>query len=196
MSVAVVRSRVSQLLEDCLHGHTDERISLGALLDRLGSRSFGLLLLLFALPNLIPLPPGVSSLFGLPLVLLAAQLACGRGQPWLPHWLRRRSLNRASFERIVHKALPWLRRIENLLCERLRWLTGPFAARLLGAYCLLMALLVLIPFPGSNMLPSAVIAMVALGLLERDGLPVMLGLFCGVAVFGVIRLAVGMVGLA
>ena len=63
-----------------------ETLRFADLLAGLGERAFGALLLVFALPNCLPVPalPGLSTLMALPLVLLSAQLALGRRQPWLP----------------------------------------------------------------------------------------------------------------
>ena len=64
------RVRTSDLLANYARHLNGERVTLGELVALLGNRSFGLLLLLFALPNLVPLPPGSSTVFGLPLLLL------------------------------------------------------------------------------------------------------------------------------
>src|SRR5262245_54418873 len=80
--------RTSHLLRDFVTSHPEPRISLGALRDALGDRGFGVLLFIFALPNLVPVNiPLLSAVLGLPLVLLAAQLTYGRHKPWFPRWL-------------------------------------------------------------------------------------------------------------
>src|SRR5215813_3681098 len=85
--------RTSQLLHDFVASHTEPRISLGALRDALDDRSFGVLLFIFALPNLVPVNiPLLSAVLGVPLVLLAAQLTYGRHNPLFPNWLARQSV--------------------------------------------------------------------------------------------------------
>src|ERR671918_1891826 len=67
--------RTSVLLRDFIKSQTKPWISLGSFRDALGDRGFGVLIFLFALPNLVPVNvPLLSAVLGLPLVLLAAQL--------------------------------------------------------------------------------------------------------------------------
>jgi hypothetical protein len=151
-----------------------ERVSLSDLLALLGDRALAALLLIFALPNVVPVPPGASAILGLPMVLVAAQLAFG-GRPWLPDFLARRSLSRAQFENVVNKMAPWLARAEKLLRPRWLALSAPAAERLVGAVCLLLSLVVFLPIPLGNMLPAFAVCVLCLGLMERDGLCVLCG---------------------
>lgn len=156
-----------------------EHITLGDLMGHLSDRALAALLLVFALPNVLPAVPGLSAILGAPLLLLSAQLALGR-RPWLPPWLAARSMRREHFSRLVSRAGPWLGRAERLLRPRLGLLARPPAEHLLGAVCVLLALVVFLPIPMGNMLPAAAICLLALGLLERDGLWVLAGLATGV----------------
>ena len=71
--------RTSVLLREYMTSIDEPKASLGSLRDALGDRGFGALLFIFALPNLIPVNiPLLSAVLGAPLVLLAAQLTCGR----------------------------------------------------------------------------------------------------------------------
>src|SRR5262245_14056215 len=99
--------RTSTLLRDFIATQTEPRVTLGALRDALDDRGFGVLILFFALPNLVPVNiPLLSALLGVPLVLLAAQLAYGRHKPWLPDWLARQSFPRLGFAAVVMHASP------------------------------------------------------------------------------------------
>lgn len=151
-----------------------ERVSLSDLLALLGDRALAALLLIFALPNVIPVPPGASAILGLPMLLVAAQLAFG-GRPWLPDFLARRSLTRAQFQTVVNRIGPWLARAEKLLRPRWLALSGPAAERLVGTVCLLLSLVVFLPIPLGNMLPAFAVCVLCLGLMERDGLCVVSG---------------------
>ena len=91
--------RTSELLRDFVAQAGGDRISLGALRDALGDRGFGVLLFIFALPNLVPVNiPLLSAVLGLPLVLLAAQLSYGRHKPWFPDWLTDQTFPRQGFD--------------------------------------------------------------------------------------------------
>lgn len=147
----------------------------------LGNRSFGFLLLLFALPNTLPIIgiPGVSTLTGIPLAIIALQMMMGLPEPKLPTWVAERSLHRDDFRRIVDAMAPWLRRLERL--TRPRWLgvTGLASERWLGAFCLMLALVLALPIPLGNLAPA--VALIALGLIEKDGIFVALGFVVGVS---------------
>lgn len=151
-----------------------ERVSLSDLLELLGDRALAALLLIFALPNVIPVPPGASAILGLPMLLVAAQLAFG-GRPWLPDFVAKRSLSRAQFEAVVNRMAPWLARAEKLLRPRWLALSGRVAERLVGALCLVLSLVVFLPIPLGNMLPAFAVCVLCLGLMERDGLCVLCG---------------------
>lgn len=87
---------LSQILFRIAEDETRARVSIGDIFEALGDRAFGALILIFALPNIVPTPPGTSAITGAPLVFLAAQLMLG-WQPWLPGWITKRSLARADF---------------------------------------------------------------------------------------------------
>ena len=71
------RQRFSEVLNDLARRPTSA-ISLGNVLDAFGDRAFGALMLVFAAPNMLPLPPGMSAVLGAPLLFVTAQLMLGR----------------------------------------------------------------------------------------------------------------------
>lgn len=174
--------RTSQLLREFLAGETGPRISLGALRDVLGDRGFGVLLFIFALPNLVPVNiPLLSAVLGLPLVLLAVQLSYGRHKPWFPDWLTYQTFSRQGFAAIVTRALPYLERVERLLRPRLTVLLSWTGERLVGIAILVLALILALPIPFANLLPACAISIIALAIVEKDGVAVLVGLAVGVA---------------
>ena len=174
-------ARTSQLLRDFLASHSEPRISLGALRDALGDRGFGVLLFIFALPNLVPVNiPLLSAVLGLPLVLLAAQLSYGRHKPWFSDWLTAQSFPRQGFSNVVLRALPFLERTERLLRPRLTMLLSWTGERVIGVAILILALVLTLPIPFANWLPACAIAIIALAILEKDGLAVLVGIAVGV----------------
>jgi hypothetical protein len=173
--------RTSVLLREFLTDETGPRVSLGALRDALGDRGFGVLIFIFALPNLVPVNiPLLSAVLGLPLVLLAAQLSYGRHKPWFPDWLTSRSFSREGFATIVLRSLPPLERAEQLLRPRLTFLLSWTGERLIGIALLVLALVLTAPIPFGNWLPAFAIAILGLAIVEKDGVAVLVGLVTGV----------------
>ncbi len=66
-----------------------ERISIGDLLHALEHRALAALMFVFAVPNCIPVPPGVSAVLGAPLLFLSVQLMLGQ-RAWLPRFINDR----------------------------------------------------------------------------------------------------------
>ncbi|MGQ3051296.1 MAG: exopolysaccharide biosynthesis protein [Roseateles sp.] len=157
-----------------------ERVSLQDLLNLLGDRAVAALLLIFALPNVIPVPPGASAILGLPMLMLAAQLTLG-SKPWLPAFVAQRSLSHAQFVAVVARISPWLQRAERRLRPRWPAWSGHSAERLVGLVCLVLSVVVFLPIPLGNMLPAFAVCVLCLGLMERDGLWVAFGLLVGAA---------------
>ena len=175
--------RLSQMLEEIAADETREVISFGDLLSALHGRAFGALMIIFAFPNILPSPPGLAGVLGLPLVILSTQMMLGR-LPWLPPFIARRSLTRASFSALFTRATPWLARAERLLRHRLTPLTTSVAQRGVGFVCLILSLVLMLPIPLGNSLPSIAICLFALGVLERDGAWIIGGLVFSVFALG------------
>jgi hypothetical protein len=146
-------------------------------------------MLLFALPNVLPAPPGLSGVLGLPLLYLSVQLMLGR-VPWLPGFIGDRAMPRDRFAQLVERLGPWLARAERLLRPRWSLLVSHGAERVLGAICLVLAAVLALPIPFGNMLPAFAICLIALGILERDGVWVAVGTAVG---FGALLLVAGVV---
>lgn len=177
--------KVSDILLDLAADTGRERIAITDLLTALSDRAVGALIFVFAVPNVLPTPPGTSAVLGLPLVFLTAQLALGR-RPWLPRFIAGRSLARKDFAALMGKVAPWLAKAERLLRPRLGVLARPPLERVAGAVCFLLALILFLPIPLGNMLPALAICLVALGVLERDGVWVLLGLGTAVTAVAVV----------
>ncbi|MCM2342258.1 exopolysaccharide biosynthesis protein [Rhodoferax sp.] len=166
-----------------------ERITINDLLIALGDRATGALIFIFSFPNVLPTPPGTSTILGAPLLFLTAQLMLGQA-PWLPAFVANRSMTRSDFSSLVKRILPWLKRAEGLLRPRLASLTLPPMEYVVGLLSLLLAVLLVLPIPLGNVLPALAISLMALGVLERDGFWVLSGLAVSVAavfvVYGVL----------
>lgn len=135
---------ISEILRSLTDDTSSERISVGDLLVAMGDRAFGPLMLFFALPNILPMPRGASGIFGLPLTILATQFMLGR-KPWLPRIVAKRSLSRADLILILDRAEKWVTRLEKLLKPRLTILVAPPAERVIGAHCLILAIILALP---------------------------------------------------
>jgi hypothetical protein len=172
--------RLSAILLAIATAQDRDRISIGDLLDALRRRALGALMFIFAAPTALPMPPGVSAITGAPLLFLSLQLMLGL-KPWLPRIITDRSLSRVDFERVVTAISPWLARAEGIMRPRFTFFAHRPAIYLVGFMCFVLAVILFLPVPLGNMLPSVAIAIMALGLLERDGVWIAIGLVVAVA---------------
>ena len=82
---------------------------------------------------------------------------------------------------LARRAEPWLKRIEALSRPRLGALTRPPVDRLVGIALVLFSASILVPLPGTNTVPGFAVVLVAMGLLQRDGVLVITGSLLGTA---------------
>ncbi|PPQ36285.1 Uncharacterized conserved protein [Rhodoblastus acidophilus] len=171
------RQPVARALLDTARLLAREQPTFGALLDRLGSRGLGLILMLMTLPALIPVPGPFGMVFGSILALLTAQLAGGARRFWLPRRLRDRPAPAAAMRTALKRALPWAARLgPGLRQGRLAWLTGARARRVCAAPMFVMAVIIALPIPLGNVAPCAAMLVSAAALIARDGLALMVGM--------------------
>ena len=160
-------------------GPAEIEASLGDVITRLDERAFGLLLLLLALPCCLPFVYLLPQIVALPMLALAAQLAAGRHHPWLPDALNNRRFAIADFEKVLARGEKYIGWFEKLSRPRLGFLTSHTGARVVGAILLIPTASILVPLPSTNTIPGIGVAIASIGLIERDGVLVILGLIVG-----------------
>lgn len=185
------RLRVSEMLTAIAEA-PDERLTLGEVLGALGDRTFGFVLLVLAVICVLPQPPFGTTVFGTVLTLIALQLLIGLSEPWVPGFIRRRSMARATFRLGIGKVVPTLRRIERVCRPRFSWLTTGLFERLAGFTIAVFAFIIALPIPVvGNVLPGIAVAVIAIGLIEQDGLALLAGVAFGLAALALIVAVVG-----
>lgn len=159
-----------------LEAAIDGPMTLGELTRRMRHAGFGLIVLFVCVPFLQPLPlAGLSSVLGVFIALQGVQLLRGRTEPHLPGWLARRSLEAATLLLLLGAARRFFALADRL--TRPRWRALAANERAVGAAMALCGALLALPFPIplSNMICASPAALLALALLEEDGLIALLG---------------------
>lgn len=185
--------KLSELLER-LARESKERITMREIATALDDRSFGAFLLVFALPNLIPLPPGATMVLGLPMIFVAWQVVIGYQKVWLPRAIADYAIDRATFQRMVAKVSPWLRSAENWVRPRNWPLDGAVRERLFGIFALLLAIICVLPIPFGNWLPAFAVAVLGVAHTERDGNCLAVGVLIGFVSIAVATLVITATG--
>jgi hypothetical protein len=158
-----------------------ETISIGAIIEAFGERAFGFVLILFSLPNCVPNVPGIAGIVGTPVLIFGIQMMLGHTRPWLPGFILRQTVSVAKFKRLIDIAEPKLQKLESYCKPRLLQLFGPFGDRVVGFFAFLVAVSVLIPFPGTNFPPSIALVIASIAIMEEDGYLLIVGYLIGLA---------------
>ena len=146
----------------------------------LGPRSFGIVLVLFGLPNLLPVP-GLPMVCGVIIGVIALQMLLGKESLVLPRWVGDRRLKREDLSKVVAKAEPGLRTLEKVMRPRWLTLTEPVAQRAIGGMLLILGIALLAPIPFFGGIPPGIaVILFGLALVERDGLFVLIGIIASI----------------
>ncbi|MDX2272499.1 MAG: exopolysaccharide biosynthesis protein [Cyanobacteriota bacterium] len=188
--------RFSQDIHALLDELAERPLTLGDILERTSERGFSLLIALLALPFLIPAPiPGLTSILGSASLLLSGQIALGRQQPWLPAKVARMPFPSALAVRLL-QLMSWVSKIlERLARPRWAgWANHPRVWQLNGVVLVWLTILLMLPIPATNPIPTTGILVLSVAMLEADGLLMMVcygftllitALLALMAVFGV-----------
>ncbi|WP_147124764.1 exopolysaccharide biosynthesis protein [Shimia ponticola] len=172
---------ISERLNQLANEAPDNKVTLFWVMDQLHERAFGLFLLILALPCCIPFLYAIPQIVALPLMVVSGQILFGRSTPWLPQKLGNREVRKDALQNLADRARPWLTRIEAISHPRLTALTRSPMDRFVGLALVLFSASILVPLPATNTVPGFAVVVVSMGLLQRDGVLVILGGLLGTA---------------
>lgn len=177
--------RTSDLLNRILVEVPEDKVLIGHIVRRLRRRSFGGILIMLAVIGLVP---GVSAFAGLAMLIPGIQMLLGYRAPVLPRFIRRRTISTENLRALGEKTLPHLIKVERFV--KPRWLAVtqiPFP-NIIGMLVIALGLVVTLPLPFSNAPPALALLMLSLGLMERDGVFVSIGI-----ILSLIALLIGVI---
>lgn len=157
----------------------DADFTVADLREALHGRVYGFFILIFALPNLLPMP-GISTVMSVPLVMLFAQMLMGRRHPWFPAFVLRRTMKTSFLAMLCRRAIPVFERIERLSYPRALFMHDRLMMRMNSLMGVLLSILLLLPIPFGNALPAVSLCCFAVGMILKDGIITGLGVLGGV----------------
>lgn len=182
-----------ECLLDLIEGTADdaEQISTARVLDAIGRRSFGPVLLVTGLVTLAPVIgdiPGVPTFMGTLVFLVAVQLVFGRSHFWLPQWILKRSLARDKLCKVIHWLRPVARFLDRISRPRLTALTQGAGVYIIALACIAIAAAMppmeFVPFSANG--AGGALTLFGLALIAHDGLLALIGLVVTLGTFGAV----------
>lgn len=166
----------------------DERVSMRALAQAHGPDAHGTLLLLLAMPCVLPVP-GVGTVLGLGMAALAVAMWRGHDAPSLPPRVAELELSRHWAQRVLNGLASAYALAGRFAKARLSHLAMSDRRSVMPLAVGLMAAIIVMPIPFGNVLPALALVLLGLGLVFRDGVAVILGLMMsGVALLATVGL--------
>jgi hypothetical protein len=154
----------------------DPVLPMEELIGTFGERGFGaLLLILGILSAVIGVIPGTTTLLGIPIMIIGVQLLFRRDELWLPGWILKRDLPRPAFAEAAAKVKGRLERVERFSRPRLSFMSSDLSEALIGLMCVVWAAVLMLPLIGFNLVPSLIVAAFGFGLMQKDGVVMLVG---------------------
>lgn len=173
------KSSLTSLMKKTVSQSDSEKLKVGEMVDQMGSRGFGPLLIIPSIFVLLPTGaiPGVPAVVGVIIAFCSFQIMIGKKRPWLPEKIRSLSMQRHKAEEAFDKKKKYIKKIDGIMSRRLEALTHQFMQRVTGGLTFFLSLGMIaigfIPFaPDMMALP---ILFFGLGFIAHDGLFVLLG---------------------
>jgi hypothetical protein len=168
----------------------EERASLGHIVEAVGSRSFGPLLLMAGVIMASPLTgiPSVPTSMGIVVFLIATQLLFRRQHFWLPRWLLQRSVAADKLAKGIEWLRPSARFIDRWLRPRLPLFTDGVSIDIIALACIAIAacmpIMELVPL--SAHIAGLALTAFGLSLIAKDGLLALLAFVATAITFGLV----------
>jgi hypothetical protein len=163
--------KFSQDIKSLLEKLSQQPLTLSDILAETSERGFSLVIALLVLPFLFPHPPGVTGIPGTACLILSLQMALGRRSPWLPKKVAQFKFPRWFALQLLQNLKRCTRLLEKIVRPRLLKLAGSSYIWQLNGLCITwLAILLMLPIPMTNPVPTIGILVLAVATLEDDGL--------------------------
>lgn len=170
----------SALINDIYNKNIEDNIKIGTLLKSIDSGGFALLNLIFSIILMIPLPPPIAIIAGLIVMFLSFQMIIGMKEVWLPKFITEKSIKRSTLTIIVEKSTVYLYKLERFTRRRFTFVSNPITERIIGAFIFFLAGITLTPIVFANTIPGLAIILISFGMINKDGLMVIIGFIVGI----------------
>ncbi len=170
-------ARTSDIIKNAIDSDGADKISLFEIRDALDGRGFSVLILMFSLPVSMPLPmpPGLTTIGALPLLIFSMQILLGHSLPWMPQWLGKKSFQRKKIANIMERASSLLKKVEKITKTRMSIFNNRFSERIYAFLVFICSISISLPIPFTNFIPGLGVVIMSFGMVNKDGLMVAIG---------------------
>lgn len=170
-----------------LKTHINGKVKFGEVVALMKWRGFPIFLILFSLPFCLPVQiPGTSTPFGIALAFMGLRVAFGKKMWWPKSWLEK-DVPHETLNKIIDVALKYNAKVHRYIYPRLTVLIeNPIIHRVHGILAFMLACLLAmpIPIPFTNLMSAFPLLILGLGLLEDDGLLIIIAYLWAFLTFG------------
>lgn len=155
-------------------------LSIEEILETLSGKGRSLILIFLSLPFCQPIQiPGLSTPFGIVIAFIGLRMAFGK-QIWLPKKILLKTISSTTIQKITQKSLQVINKMKRFMHPRLIFLCDHGTMKMVNGLVIVLLGIFLalpLPIPLTNLAAGWSIFLVSLGLLENDGVFVMIGYF-------------------
>lgn len=196
-----VNQTLAESLLQAAHSIKGEQVTLRQILEIIGEQGLIFVCMFLCIPFLIPVSiPGVSTVFGAAIILLSISITLNR-LPWLPRQIMNRPIATEKLIPTLERGARTIGRLDRWVRPRMiRFTESAAMNRFNGLMLMFGGVLLIFPLgliPFSNTLPALAVIFLGVGMLQRDGLFILLGyvmLIATVLYFGLLAVAAVLAG--
>lgn len=185
-----MKKQIENTLETALITLLEQKkdLTMESILKILAGRGLSFLLVALSLPFCQPFQiPGFSTPFGLLLAFIGLRIAIGKNA-WLPQFLKEKVISYSTLKKVANLALKIVHKLRFFLTSRLVWLVRTPTLHFLHGLTIFVLGLILalpLPIPLTNVLAALPILFFGLGLLEDDGIMIIIAYILSLVCFAV-----------
>lgn len=161
-------------------------LSVKEIIEVLSGKGRALLLIFLSLPFCQPIQiPGVSILFGIVIAIMGLRIAFGK-HVWLPQGILTKTIHSAEIHKVIQKCIQLMKSMKRFVHPRMCWLSAHGTMQIFnGLLIFILGIFLALPFPipFTNLAAGWSILLLNLGMLEDDGVFVLLGYFASLLTF-------------
>lgn len=180
------RNSLAEQLNVLLKQANKEAITVKAVIDTLAGKGQAALLILLSLPFCQPIQiPGFSTPFGIVLAFIGLRIAFGR-HVWIPKMILDKKISYSTLNRISSIAIKITEKLRFFTSTRIVWLVQNHSLHIFHGLTIALLSMILalpLPIPFSNLFAAFPILAFGFGIVEDDGLMIILAYILTVICF-------------